>query len=136
MYNHNKQCYVYRLPKQLLQANSCSLCGKIQSISAKNIPAPVLDQVKQSVPAVYHSTWSLGKAYRVVQHGDFYYSKEYTKLKKRNGYTVAYQKPNSGEEYFGHIQYFLVVQPLMDVSAIIKPFTTDLNHHKLCHLIK
>lgn len=95
----------------------------MQSIStdARDIPVLVQEKIKQSTTEADERNCSFKKAYRVVRHGGFYYSEEYTKCKKRNGYTVAYHKPGIQEECFGKIQYFVVVQPPMDVLAIIQP---------------
>ena len=57
----------------------------------------------------------LASAYRVVRQSEFYYSMEYTKCRKRNGYTVSYQKLNGHKDCFGHIQFFVLVQPSMCV---------------------
>ena len=128
----------HRLPKQLHQASSCSVAGKMQSLSTTDIPASLLNKIKQLAPAQEDErnlTLIMKKAFRVVRHGEFYFSEKYSKCKKRNGYTVVYHKPGVQEDFFGQIQYFVVIESSLDVIAIIQPFTRDLVHEAFHHLI-
>ena len=126
--------FLHRFPKQLLQANDCSVAGKLQPLSPKDIPATLMRKIK-AIIGVDGTHCSFSKAYRVVRQSEFYYSMEYTKCRKRNGYTVSYQKLNGHKDCFGHIQFFVLVQPSMCVLAIIQPLVIDLVCEKFCHLI-
>ena len=126
--------FFHRFPKQLLQANDCSVAGKLQPLSRKDIPATLMRKI-EAIIGDDCTHYSFSKAYRVVRQSEFYYSMEYTKCRKRNGYTVSYQKLNGHKDCFGHIQFFVLVQPSMCVLAIIQPLVIDLVCEKFCHLI-
>ena len=123
-----------RLPKQLLQANNCFVAGKLQNVPSRDIPGPVLEKIVESVRED-ETHCSFRKGYRVVHQGEFFFSAEYTRCKKRNGFMVMYQKPDTQGDYFGQIQYFVLVEPSMDVFAVIHPFARDVAHDRFCHLI-
>lgn len=110
----------------------------MQSLSTTDIPAPLLNKIKQLATAQEDErnfTLIMKKAFRVVRHGEFYFSEEYSKCKKRNGYTVVYHKPGVQEDFYGQIQYFIVIESSLDVIAIIQPFAKDLGREAFYHLI-
>ena len=115
----------------------------MQSLSKTDIPAPLLNKIKQLATAQddeRNFTLIMKKAFRVVCHGEFYFSEECSKCKKRNGYTnfgytVVYHKPGVQEDFFGQIQYFIVIESSLDVIPIIQPFAKDTVHEAFYHLI-
>ena len=113
---HGIKCYVSnRLKKQVLDGGISVLGGiTIKAVQPNIVTALtnfllINDQSPPSLPLV--------TVYRVEVRGTVYYCKQYTRVKKRNSYTIAYC--NSGETSYGLIECFLAVRD--KVVAVLHP---------------
>lgn len=60
--------------------------------------------------------------YRIEIDGQVYYSQDYKRVKRRNSFTVSYNKDGPGEELlnFGLVQYYIFFSSTKTVMAVLK----------------
>ena len=96
---------------------------KIPLPSVKEALEDLLGRNNMELPSA-----TLTVTYRAECQGITYYSRQYTRVKKRNSYTVMYM--DSGVKHFGLIEYFAFVQQrLIAILNPLIPVRTSCKQH-------
>lgn len=127
---HNSSLYF-----ALYESQSISLCRYHKQILSNNkavvgnatllfLSSEIIDHVNSYLrlsrnSATISVTERARVFYRLEVNGQLFYSAQYSRVHKRNSYTVVYTNP-SGQKRFGLIQYFILIVPGDVVLAVLK----------------
>ena len=115
----------------LKEANSCHIAGALKKCA--QLEEVIVEQIA-SLMGVHYDFSRLRKALRIVKDGQIFFSEEYTRMKKRNGYTVKL-----ADGTYGIVKYYLVDLPSSTVLVVHTQLETDgayflqnAGHHLIC----
>ena len=107
---------LYRLQKSVTPFTNCFSIGKLHVLTDTDVPSNFV------LPC---SLSECKKFFRASVNNIILHSRQYSKVKSRNTYTISYSNPESGTTAYGQIEYFFstttsvfaVIQELVQVES-------------------
>lgn len=99
--------YKYRVTKQVVDTDGSVLGG----VSIKAVLPSIMESLTNFLlrNGISPPSLPLTTVYRVEVKGSLYYCKQYTRVQKRNSYTMAYTNPD-GQPSYGLIECFIALE--------------------------